>query len=145
MFNKPKAFALSRDSKKTKSSFMERFKFFRKEKHRDKCLERLRLWNERLHDLIHRAQARGQNAALVSKTPEPNINLKVASRVVKKRDQSPYRSAIEAFLDLDWSEERKVTLEGVEIRSGLYSSAIQSLEKGLEYVANFTINPRGVV
>jgi len=46
MFSKLEAFALGRDSKKTKSSFMERFKFFRKEKHRDKCLERLRLWNE---------------------------------------------------------------------------------------------------
>ena len=70
MFNKLEAFALSRDSKKTKSSFMERFKFFRKEKHRDKCLERLKLWNERLHGLMHTAQARGQNAALVSKTPD---------------------------------------------------------------------------
>ena len=47
MFNKLEAFALSRDSKKTRSSLMERFKFFRKEKHRDKCLEQLRLWNER--------------------------------------------------------------------------------------------------
>jgi hypothetical protein len=67
MLNKLEAFASSRDSKETKSSFMERFKFFRKEKHREKCLERLRLWNERLHGLIHKAQARGQNAALVSK------------------------------------------------------------------------------
>ena len=47
-------------------------------------------------------------------------------------DQSPYRSAIEACLDLDWLPEgRKVTLEDVEVRSGLYSNVIQPLEKEL--------------
>ena len=101
------------------------------------------IFNEKPIEIWRNAQER----TTITASTEPNINLKVASRVVKKMDQSPYRSAIEACLDLDWLPEgRKVTLEDMEVRSGLYSNVIQPLEKELEYISqNLPNNPRTVV
>ena len=57
MYNKLKQFASDRDSKRTSSTFFERFIFWKKEKHRNNCLEQLAKWNKRLGRLIESAIA----------------------------------------------------------------------------------------
>jgi hypothetical protein len=56
MYNKLKQFSSDRESKQTSSTFLERFTFWKKEQHRKKCLEQLRIWNKRLGRLIYNAQ-----------------------------------------------------------------------------------------
>ena len=56
MYNKLKQFSADRDSNQTSSMFLERFAFWRKEKHRSKCLDQLQIWNKRLRRLIDNAQ-----------------------------------------------------------------------------------------
>lgn len=56
MYNKLKQFASDRDSRQTSSTIYERFIFWKKENHRDKCLEQLRTWNKRLGRLIENAR-----------------------------------------------------------------------------------------
>lgn len=56
MYNKLKQFTSDQDSKQTSSTFSERFIFWKKEKHRNKCLEQLTKWNKRLGRLIDNAQ-----------------------------------------------------------------------------------------
>ena len=57
MYNKLKQFGSDRDSNQTSSMLLERFIFWKKEKHRTKCLEQLRIWNKRLGRLIYNAQS----------------------------------------------------------------------------------------
>lgn len=55
MYHKLKQFGLDRESGQTSSTFLERFAFWRKEKHRTTCLEQLRIWNKRLRRLTSNA------------------------------------------------------------------------------------------
>ncbi|KAK2761348.1 hypothetical protein FQN54_001870 [Arachnomyces sp. PD_36] len=52
MFNRLQEFASDMESEKTKSTFAQRFRFFRETKHRDICLKNLGVWNKRLGKLI---------------------------------------------------------------------------------------------
>lgn len=55
MYNKLKHFGFDQESGQTSSTFLERFAFWRKEKHRTTCLEQLRIWNKRLRRLTNNA------------------------------------------------------------------------------------------
>ncbi|KAH7136154.1 hypothetical protein B0J11DRAFT_520039 [Dendryphion nanum] len=55
MYSKLKQFASDRESQQTTSRFRERLAFWKKEKHREKCLKELQLWNKRLGRLIQKA------------------------------------------------------------------------------------------
>jgi hypothetical protein len=68
MFSKLKEFASDREADETKSSFMERFKFFKKEKHRKKCMQRLHTWNKRLDSLTQRARDQARTVATLPDT-----------------------------------------------------------------------------
>ncbi|KAF2492888.1 hypothetical protein BU16DRAFT_514136 [Lophium mytilinum] len=70
MYEKLKGFALERETKRTKSNFMERFHFFRKKNHRNDCLQRLKLRNQRLRDLIEKvgSQTHGKSGFFLALT-----------------------------------------------------------------------------
>ncbi|KAF2727512.1 hypothetical protein EJ04DRAFT_581990 [Polyplosphaeria fusca] len=55
MYNKLFKFTQHRESNETKSSFMERFHFFRKKDDRLRCLHKTKKWNKRLLIVIERA------------------------------------------------------------------------------------------
>lgn len=71
MFDKLKTFASDRESRKTQSTFIERFQFYRKKKDRDKCLERLDEWNLRLYGLIQNARGKAIASSDHSPVPDP--------------------------------------------------------------------------
>lgn len=56
MFNELLQFANYRQSQTTSSTFIERFRFFKKTKDRDRCLRSLSKWNSRLQSLIESSQ-----------------------------------------------------------------------------------------
>src|SRR5436190_10796102 len=66
MYSKLKQFGSDRESKQTSSTFLERFTFWKKEKHRNKCLEQLSIWNKRLGRLIYNAQKRASTNSVVA-------------------------------------------------------------------------------
>jgi hypothetical protein len=72
MYNKLKQFGSDRESKQTSSTFLERFTFWRKEQHRNKCLEHLHIWNKRLGRLVDNAR----------KEPSTNTAVAVQSQIV---------------------------------------------------------------
>lgn len=71
MYNKLKQFGLDRESGQTSSTFLQRFAFWRKEKHRTTCLEQLRIWNKRLRRLT--------NNAAVNQSPSGTLTRSVLS------------------------------------------------------------------
>jgi hypothetical protein len=78
MYNKLKNFALDQESHNTSAKVLERFTFWRKEKHRSKCLEQLRIWNKRLGRLIENAQS---GALATTAVGQPGIVMQSASSV----------------------------------------------------------------
>lgn len=71
MYNKLKQFGLDRESGQTSSTFLERFAFWKKEKHRTTCLEQLRIWNKRLRRLT--------NNTAVAQSPSGTLTRSVLS------------------------------------------------------------------
>lgn len=55
IFNKLQEFTIAKESEATRSTFLERFQFFRKHKERQEFLMRLDTWNTRLGTLIGKA------------------------------------------------------------------------------------------
>ena len=65
-----------------------------------------------------------------------NTDLLVAERIVKKMDNSPYKTAIEACLDITWLPTAKaVDLLDDEVRNGLMQHVIAPLEEELRWVS----------
>lgn len=76
-----------------------------------------------------------EERAMVTPSTRANTDLKVASRVVAKMDDSPHTSAIEACLNLDWVPEgRKVSLEDADTSNGLWTKVIDPIEKEIEMI-----------
>lgn len=96
MYNKLKHFASDRDSQQTSSSFYERIAFWKKEKHRTKCLDQLRIWNKRLGRLIYNAQEplKGSAVDVQIGTPKRSAasNRKVPSIQRRKLSQQLYHA-----------------------------------------------------
>jgi hypothetical protein len=74
---------------------------------------------------------------VVTTNTRANTDLKVASRVMKKMDDSPHRHAIQACLDVDWvAEGRKVSLEDPDTRNGLFAKVIVPIETELGMISS---------
>jgi hypothetical protein len=83
MFQKLKKYAASRKSKQLSSKFKDRYIFRVKEKDREKCLQALNEWNERLLVVTRRAQKEPTVKKSVSSSPtRPSGHLRDLSRAL---------------------------------------------------------------
>lgn len=71
MYNKLKQFGSDQESKQTSSTFLERLAFWKKEKHRTKCLEQLHKWNKRLGCLTYNVPLTNLAAVIQSQSGTP--------------------------------------------------------------------------
>lgn len=69
MFQKLKDYAASRESNQLSSKFRDRYRLRVKEKDREKCLQALKEWNERLCVVTQRAQKEPTVKKFVSSSP----------------------------------------------------------------------------
>ena len=75
-------------------------------------------------------------SATVTPSTEANTNFMVATRVVRKMESSPSRSAIEACLMIDWvSAGRKVRLKDLDTRVGFYDNVIEPIQEEMEWIS----------
>ncbi|KAL4931108.1 uncharacterized protein BDV17DRAFT_257106 [Aspergillus undulatus] len=85
MFDRLQALAADIDSHKTKSTFAERFCFFREKKDRDICLKNLGIWNRRLEKLILGTK----NQLGVTLTAEPHSDTSLKTPFFRNLVSSP--------------------------------------------------------
>lgn len=123
MYNKLKQFASDRESKQTSSGIYERFIFWKKEKHRTKCLDQLRIWNKRLGRLINNAATdtlTGSAVGVQSGTPKRGLmsNRRVPSIQRRKLSQQLYHALSPCWNCCDMRHEARFCLQIQEDRSG---------------------------
>lgn len=71
MYEKLKVFQADHAGKNISSDFLERFKFLKRQKDRDVCLKRLKLWNSVVGRLVDRVSHTCETAKTLSVKPKP--------------------------------------------------------------------------
>lgn len=82
MFQKLRDYAASRQEKQLSRKFKDRYRFRVKEKDREKCLQALKEWNERLLVVIRRAQEPSTKKSISSSQIRPSSHLRDLSHAL---------------------------------------------------------------